>query len=65
MLANMGQQRRKKGDGGLYQATVHAHGGEYRYWMADWVDELYPTRVGMNLGLASPPYFLVILIYPT
>ena len=39
MLANMGQQRRKKGDGGLYQATVHAHGGEYRYWMADWVDE--------------------------
>lgn len=39
MLANMGQRRRRKGDGGLYQATVHAHGGEYRYWMADWVDE--------------------------
>ncbi len=35
----MGQRRRRKGDGGLYQATVHAHGGEYRYWMADWLDE--------------------------
>lgn len=39
MLAGMGQRRRRKGDGGLYQATVHAHGGEYRYWMADWLDE--------------------------